>query len=153
MVRLYALLFVAQIVLAALALISCLAAEEDEIRALPRLVWVMIILFFPLVGSIAWFVAGRPVKPTTSGGIWRVGGGFPERNRPRPLAPDDDPEFLRSISTEQARKDRELLEKWEEDLRRRENELRRLQEGGGRPGAGNRTEAGDPPREEKRPEA
>lgn len=153
MVRLYALLFVVQIVLAALALIDCLAAEEGEIRALPRLVWVMIILFFPLVGSIAWFVAGRPAKPATSGKTWRVGGGFPERSRPRPLAPDDDPEFLRSLSAEQARKDRELFEKWEEDLRRREDELRRHQDGGGRPGAGNRAEAGDPPREEKRPEA
>ncbi|MCW6007635.1 PLD nuclease N-terminal domain-containing protein [Micromonospora sp. CPCC 205371] len=60
MVRLYLLVFVVQIALAVIALISCLSAEESEIRALPRLAWVLIILFFPLVGSIAWFLAGRP---------------------------------------------------------------------------------------------
>lgn len=136
MVRLYALLFVIQIVLAVLALISCLSAEEGEIRGLPRLVWVLIILFFPLVGSIAWFLAGRPVDPARRSGTWRPGGGFPERERPRQVAPDDDPEFLRSLRAEQTRKDSELFERWEEDLRRREDELRRR-------------DAADPPGEEK----
>lgn len=141
MFRLYALLFIVQIVLAVLALIGCLSAEEGEIRALPRLAWVLIILFFPLVGSIAWFVAGRPVAPGRRPGAgWRPGQGFPERERPRQVAPDDDPEFLRSLRAEQAKKDRELFEKWEEDLRRREGELRRR-------------ETGEPPREENRPEA
>lgn len=140
MARLYALLFVVQIVLAVVALISCLSAEEGEIRALPRLVWVLIILFFPLVGSIAWFLAGRPVDPSRSPGQSRPGGGFPARERPRQVAPDDNPEFLRSLGAEQAKKDREMFEKWEQDLRRREGELRR-------------DESGDPPREENRPEA
>ncbi|GLI02965.1 PLD nuclease N-terminal domain-containing protein [Phytohabitans aurantiacus] len=114
MVRLYLLIFVVQIALAVIALISCLSAEEDEIRALPRLVWVLIILFFPLVGSIAWFLAGRPVGT----------GGVPAAP-PRPTAPDDDPDFLRKLNTDQSRRDRELFEQWEEDLQRREDELRR----------------------------
>ena len=33
---------------------------EGEVRALPRIVWVIVILLFPLVGSIAYFAAGRP---------------------------------------------------------------------------------------------
>jgi len=119
--RLYLLLFAAQIVLAIAALISCLSADEGDINALPRLAWVLIILFFPLLGSIAWFAAGRSrVRPTNS---WRPGSGFPERERPRPVAPDDDPAFLRSVREEKAR-DEELFRKWEEDLRRREEKLR-----------------------------
>ncbi|MFC0530066.1 PLD nuclease N-terminal domain-containing protein [Phytohabitans kaempferiae] len=130
MARLYVLLFLVQIVLAVLALISCLSAEEDEIRALPRIVWVLVILFFPLVGSIAWYFIGRPVRADASqSGGWRVGGGFPEHRRPRPVAPDDDPEFLKSLDANQSKKDRELFEKWEEDLKRREDEMRRRESG------------------------
>ncbi|MDQ7909806.1 PLD nuclease N-terminal domain-containing protein [Phytohabitans sp. ZYX-F-186] len=125
MARLYVLLFLVQIVLAVLALISCLSAEEDEIRALPRLVWVLIILFFPLVGSIAWFLAGRPARERTAGGGWRVGG----HETRRPVAPDDDPEFLKSLDAGKSSQDRELFEQWEQDLRRREDEMRRRETG------------------------
>ncbi|MBF9134429.1 PLDc_N domain-containing protein [Plantactinospora sp. S1510] len=139
MVRLYAILAIGQLILAVVALISCLSAENDEIRALPRFAWVLIILFFPLVGSIAWFVAGRPVPATPAAGN-RPGGGVGGRDRQRPLAPDDDPEFLRSLDSERSKQDRELLERWERDLRRREDELRR-------------GDSSDPPREEDKPEA
>ncbi len=134
MARLYALLFVVQLVLAVIALIGCLSAEEDEIRALPRLVWVLIILLFPLLGSIAWFVAGRPVPAD------HPGGSAARREPSRQVAPDDNPEFLRSLAADQSRRDREMFDRWEEDLRRREDEFRRR-------------EVGDPPREEKNPEA
>lgn len=119
MVRLFLFIFLAQVTLAVFALISCLSADGAEIRALPRLVWVLIILFFPLIGSIAWFLAGRPVPADKPAGTWRVGSGFPEHQRP--VAPDDDPEFLRSLDGEKARQDRELFQKWEDDLRRRED--------------------------------
>jgi hypothetical protein len=99
--RLYVLLFLLQIALAAAALISCLSAEEGDINALPRVAWVLIILFFPLIGSIAWFAAGR--TRGAAGPAWRVGGGFPDRRPRRPVAPDDDPEFLRSLRPRPAR--------------------------------------------------
>ncbi|MDM4722858.1 PLDc N-terminal domain-containing protein [Micromonospora sp. WMMA1363] len=137
MARLYVLLFLAQVVLAVFALISCLSAEEGDIRALPRVAWVLIILLFPLVGSIAWFVAGRERAAGRPRAAWPAGGVFAERKR-RPVAPDDDPEFLRSIEERSNQQDQELFRRWEEDLRRRENELRRHD--------------GEPPREEKRPE-
>jgi hypothetical protein len=95
MARLYVVLFLAQIAFAAAALISCLSTEEGEINALPRVGWILIILFFPLIGSIAWFVAGR--STTRPRKTWRAAGGFQEKDRPR--APDDDPEFLRSLRT------------------------------------------------------
>ncbi|WBB72432.1 PLD nuclease N-terminal domain-containing protein [Micromonospora sp. WMMD1128] len=121
MARLYVLLFLAQVVLAAGALISCLSAEDGQVKALPRLVWVFVILFFPIVGSIAWFVAGRE-RPTGPAGSASGGSAAPAR---RPLAPDDDPDFLASLDKRSRDDDQERLRRWEEDLRRREEELRR----------------------------
>ncbi|MEU8253551.1 PLD nuclease N-terminal domain-containing protein [Micromonospora inaquosa] len=137
MARLGVLLFLVQIVLAVCALISCLSAEEGQIRALPRIAWVLIILFFPLVGSIAWFVAGRVPSPGAAK-VWPGGTGGAERQRSRPVAPDDDPEFLRSVEERAQQQDQELFRRWEEDLRRREDDLRRRD--------------GEPPREGDRPE-
>ncbi|GAA1789765.1 hypothetical protein GCM10009682_09820 [Luedemannella flava] len=127
--RLYIVLFLVNLILAVAALIDCLSTEEHEIRALPRIVWVLIILLFSPVGPIAWFVAGRPQRTISSqhpsrGGTWRPGAGFPEAERPRTLAPDDDPAFLARLNKER-KADEDLLRRWEEDLRRREDELRR----------------------------
>ncbi|MBV1848779.1 PLD nuclease N-terminal domain-containing protein [Catellatospora tritici] len=126
MTRIWLFLFLAEIALTVAALISCLSAEEGQIRALSRGIWVVIILLFSPIGAIAWFVAGREPQPRP--GTWRQGSGFPEYERPRQVAPDDDPEFLRRLAKEQkqtADADRELLSKWELDLRRREDELRK----------------------------
>src|SRR5712672_1245799 len=98
MARLYMLFFALELLLLILALISCLSAEEGEVRALPRIVWVIVILLFPLAGSIVYFVVGRPLTTTPRPDVWRQGGGFPEVARPqRSVAPDDDPEFLHRL--------------------------------------------------------
>jgi len=124
--RLYVLLFFLGLILAVFALISCLSAEDGDVRALPRWAWVVIILFFPLLGSIAYFAAGRPVRSGPRAGSWRPGGGFPEAERPRrPIAPDDDPEFLRQLDAKSKREDEDLLRRWEEDLKRREDDIRK----------------------------
>lgn len=131
--RLYLLLFVINIILVVVAMISCLSAEEEDIRTLPRIVWVLIILLFAPVGPIVWFLAGRE-RRTAHGNVWRPGNGFPEHERPRrTAAPDDDPDFLRGLEISRAEQDaaaraeeeHELLRKWEEDLRRREEEMRK----------------------------
>ncbi len=89
---------------ALVALIDCLSREnEEEIRGLPKVVWVFVILLFPLLGGLAWFFAGRPRSPR-SRAPWRPTGGQPRTERQRPLAPDDDPEFLRRLG-EQRRAD------------------------------------------------
>ncbi|MEU4241246.1 PLD nuclease N-terminal domain-containing protein [Actinoplanes sp. NPDC026619] len=131
MVRLYSLFVLLDLALLVVALIDCLSAEESLIRALPRVPWVFIILLFSPVGAIAWFVAGRPAPPVrlSNGTVWRPGNGFPEGQRPRQrsMAPDDDPEFLRGLSTSR-REDEAMMKTWEADLRRREDELRRKQQ-------------------------
>ena len=79
--------------------------------------WVLLILLFSPIGAIVWFVAGRPqTRPVGQAGPWRPGSGFPEYQRPRTSAPDDDPEFLRTVDSEQSRIDREILAQWEKDF-------------------------------------
>ncbi|MER5601624.1 PLD nuclease N-terminal domain-containing protein [Streptomyces sp. NPDC002265] len=108
------------------AFIDCLNTPEEEVRGLPKVVWVIIILLFGevLVGPIAWLVAGR------NRGV-PAGGSTPSEwhrnHRTTFVAPDDNPEFLKSIKAEN-RKDEALLKDWEADLRRREEELRRREE-------------------------
>jgi hypothetical protein len=124
--RLYMLMFALEILLVVVALISCLSAQDDEVRALPRFVWIILILLFPIVGSIVYFAVGRPLQ-TTPRTTWRAAGGFPEATRP-PRAPDDDPEFLAQLERQSRRDDTEMLRQWEQDLRRREDELRKKQD-------------------------
>ncbi|MFE2721458.1 PLD nuclease N-terminal domain-containing protein [Kitasatospora sp. NPDC059327] len=117
--------FVLPLALWVWAFIDCLTTPEDEVKHLPKVVWVIIVLLFPLVGSIAWLVAGKrrgAPQARPAGGP----AGFPEYERPRggrPLAPDDDPEFLASLKKDNKQHE-DMLKQWEADLRRREEELR-----------------------------
>lgn len=133
MFRVAVFLSLASVLLAALALISCLSIEDKrQIRGLPRFTWVIVILLVPLAGAIGWFVYGRPRPAGGTGSGWR-----PVTTRPEPpqrRAPDDDPEFLRSLDGYTAGKDDEdLLRRWEEDLRRREEEQRHRRDQGTEP--------------------
>lgn len=109
-----ALLIILPIVLAVYALVDCALADANRVRGPRRAVWAAIILLLPVVGPVAWLVGGRP----------RSGPRRPPRPVTPPLAPDDDPEFLRQMHEIDAEHER-LLEQWERDLRRREDELRR----------------------------
>jgi Phospholipase_D-nuclease N-terminal len=113
MVRLFVFLAAVQLVLLVLALIGSLSA--DRVRNMPRALWVLVILFLPLAGPVAYFVWGRPLLPLRKGGPVR-------RTIPRPASPDDDPEFLRTVDTEQSRRERELLAQWERELQNRDDD-------------------------------
>lgn len=66
--------------------IDCAQKDESAVRNLPKWGWLLIILFInPIIGPIAWFIAGRPKK---SG---------PRPPKRRILPPDDDPDFLKNI--------------------------------------------------------
>jgi hypothetical protein len=41
------------------ALVTVITADEGTVRHLPKLVWVLLIVFLPLVGSIVWFAVGK----------------------------------------------------------------------------------------------
>lgn len=110
------------------AFIDCLNTPEEQVRGLPKVVWVIVILLFGevLVGPIAWLVAGRYRGPVPAGGSTPAE--WHRNHRTQFVAPDDNPEFLKSLK-EENEKDESLLKDWEADLRRREEELRRRERG------------------------
>lgn len=69
-------------------LVSLVQAPEGSVRHLPRWAWILLVLFFPLAGGIAYVIAGRPVEGAEPG---------PRRPRQAPRGPDDDEEFLRGL--------------------------------------------------------
>ncbi len=97
-------------------LLDVITTDGSQVRHLPKVAWIILVVLINPIGGIAWLFAGRPRagdQPT---------GARPRPNRPTgrgslgsprpsaPMAPDDDPEFLA-------------------ELRRREEELRRKQRG------------------------
>src|SRR5262249_16900321 len=122
-------------------LFDCITSDDRHVRHLHKLLWVLVILLFEGIGAIVWFMAGRPVvdpranHPAGKGRVvqaqeedaWMVDAPRPT-DVPRQLAPDDDPEFLRSLAERSQRADEERLRQWEADLRRREQRLRENEE-------------------------
>ncbi|MGW5096600.1 PLD nuclease N-terminal domain-containing protein [Streptomyces nodosus] len=109
------------------AFIDCLNTPEEQVRGLPKVVWLIIILLFGevLVGPILWLLVGKVRQAPATGSTpseWH------RDHTTTWVAPDDNPEFLKSLK-EENKKDEALLKDWEADLRRREDELRRRERG------------------------
>ena len=70
---------------------------------MPKPLWAILVLVFPLVGSISWLIAGKKRNPAgaagSAGSPWSRGGGQ------RWVAPDDNPEFLKSLDEDKDKKD------------------------------------------------
>ena len=108
------LLFAIAFVVVLYALIDVLVSRGDDVRSLPKPLWVLVVLVLPVLGAAGWFVWGRPRLLGDGGGL------APGRGR-GPVAPDDDPAFLRQIDDVT----------WSERMRQR----REKRDGGGTPGA------------------
>jgi hypothetical protein len=114
-----------------------IASDDVLIRNLPKGMWLLIVIFLPDVGSLAWLLLGRPLyagwRPgdTTRRAPRRVVGpedrdDFPTGRLPPPPPrriepPRAEPRPLGSRADE--------LAAWEEQLRQREEELRRREQG------------------------
>ncbi len=89
-------------------IIDAITTPADQVRRLPKLAWIAIVVLLLDIGSLAWLIAGRPwnARATTPRGADRPSGfaGFgtsataARRAPSRPLSPDDDDEFLASLS-------------------------------------------------------
>ena len=113
------------------AMIDLLRAPSAEVRLLPKWLWAIVILLIFLLGPLMWLILGRPRAQYPPGG--GEGGGGPGGRRgpgPRgPVAPDDDPEFLRRID--------------EQSWSARMEKLRRERNGGSPPAGGEGSVTGE----------
>jgi hypothetical protein len=100
-IKLEGLLGVAVFALWVFCLVEAIGAPGNRIRNLPKVAWILIILFFPLVGSIAWLAAGRPDTGSRARSAHeRDLPAYPEYDRPGRAAavdPDKDEAFLRQV--------------------------------------------------------
>ncbi len=101
-------------------------APGQQVRTLPKVAWVVLVLLFPVLGSAAWFVFGRPHGTARPARGERSAPAFPEYDRPGRSAavdPEKDDEFLKQV---RARADEQRKRYAEEKKREQEG---REQEG------------------------
>ena len=74
-------MYLGAVALTTWALLDVAQTPPESFRSLSKGTWGLLVVI-PFVGPAAWFVLGT--------------GSTPDRS-PRPIGPDDDPEFLRSL--------------------------------------------------------
>ncbi|MFC8421862.1 PLD nuclease N-terminal domain-containing protein [Streptomyces sp. NPDC057236] len=94
------LMFLVPLALSVYAFIDCISTKDEDIRHMPKPLWAILVLLFPLVGSISWLIAGKKRHPA-GGAAWGGGGG-----RRQWVAPDDNPDFLKSLDEDKDKDDR-----------------------------------------------
>jgi hypothetical protein len=91
------------------ALVDVLMTERSRVRGVAKPAWALITVILPVIGGVLWLTVGKAKRG-------------PRRVSP-PVAPDDDPNFLSSLSQEEIRRRAEQ----DERLRRLEQELADLE--------------------------
>lgn len=100
MVLAYGLVWLLVLGLCAYCALSVITTPESAVQHLPKLLWLALVLLFPLVGSLAWLVAGRPQRPARSlpyKGNTGVPAEYDRPGRATAASPDDDAAFLRQL--------------------------------------------------------
>jgi hypothetical protein len=140
LIRFGGILFLAALAVWLYAILDAVSSDRTQVRTLPKGLWVAIVLLTFVVGAVAWLGYGRPRasgprRPTLGSSGRTAWPARPGRSTDTPAnglfgrggsrpAPDDDPEFLAGLDRRAAQEQEKLLGAWEEDLRRREEQLR-----------------------------
>jgi len=111
-------LFAVELCLVVYCVLNVITTPEAEVRNLPKLLWLVLVLLFPIVGGIAWLVAGRPQVSARRGGTGGIPAEYDRPGRATAHSPDDDEAFLRRLK-ERA-----------EDQRKKAEQERRAREAG-----------------------
>lgn len=82
-------------------IIDVARTPKSQARTLPKWLWLVLVIVLPLLGGLLWLALGRQ---------WPQSGGF--RRKRGPVAPDDDPRFLRKLDDDV----------WSKKMRRRRGE-------------------------------
>jgi hypothetical protein len=83
---------VAVIVVFVYGLIDVIRTDPRQTKGISKPAWIVVQIVLPVIGAILWFLIGRPrgtapARPTYS----------------HPIAPDDDPDFLRNLELRRRR--------------------------------------------------
>lgn len=97
------------------SIVDCAVQPATRHRGVPKGAWIAIVVLIPVLGGILWFVIGRRRRG--------------DEQKLRSLAPDDNPEFLRSLGKNEQ----------DERIRRLEEELARLDDETDGPAADSRS--------------
>ena len=101
-------LAVLSIALTVFALADCVQTQDDKVRGVPKWAWIVLIVLIPWVGPLTWLFVGKERS-------WgRGSSGSPSPRRDGPLAPDEDPDFLRKLDEDIRRERRERRERGED---------------------------------------
>lgn len=97
---------VAVLVVFVYGLVDVIRTDPRQTKGISKPAWIVVQIVLPVIGAILWFLIGRPR------------GTAPVRtNYSHPIAPDDDPDFLRNLELrrrKQAEADR--LKKLKDEL-------------------------------------
>ncbi|MEC5184091.1 hypothetical protein RCH12_001550 [Cryobacterium sp. MP_3.1] len=55
----YALFSAVLLVLIVAALVDIITRQDGQVKHLPKVLWVMLVIFLPVIGSLLWFAIGR----------------------------------------------------------------------------------------------
>ena len=94
---------VAVIVVFVYGLVDVIRTDPRQTKGISKPAWIVVQIVLPVIGAILWFLIGRPRGTSPVG-----------TNYSHPIAPDDDPSFLKNL-----RRD----EDQDERIRRLEQEL------------------------------
>jgi len=100
MPRLLVVLAFALVAVDVFSIVDVVLTDRSRVRAMPKALWILVILLLPVIGVVLWFMLGK-ARSANAG-------------RSRTVAPDDDPDFLRKIRRQ---------EEQDERIRRLEQEL------------------------------
>ena len=108
------LLLLAVVGLAVYSLADLAGARHDQTGGIPKWFWAIIIVLVPVIGPLAWIVFRRTGAAPPAGSGPSRGASGPRRGG-GPLAPDDDPDFLRRLEQERREQERRERERRKRD--------------------------------------
>ena len=108
-------------------IIDVITTAETDMRNLPKMAWLFIVLILPDIGSIAWLIAGRNWQGrSVSYRSNTAARAYPEYDRPGravPANPDDDEAFLKQVRARAEAQRREYQERRKRELQEEQDRL------------------------------
>jgi len=105
MPRVWFVLIVVAIAFWVYTIVDAILTDRSRIRGFPKQFWIALVVLLPVIGGLLWLFVGKARRTASS--------------MARPVAPDDDPGFLSTLSRDEIAKRAEQ----DERLRRLEQEL------------------------------